>query len=291
VCINSLEKKIDPKIHYDIVLIDEAESLLKHICEHSLKSNYFSLVSIIKKSSKTILLDYGLGNMSMQLVKDSQMFTPEKTLFLYNTYKNKDKKVTFVDEQVLNSMIVENAQNNKKIFVGCDTKTQVEVLREFLVNNGVDREEILVIHSDEKNKDKIKDKNYPRIIIVSPSVTYGVNIDLEYDFIFGYYENKTIDYKEQFQQISRIRKCNNIFIFSKEVHKKIPKNVFTRKGLVKHLNEKLKKCQEKYRFQYNVKKELYEQFELQDNNIIFENGVPVINERDSFTQLQISSSL
>ncbi len=50
----------------------------------------------------------------------------------------------------------------------------------------------MMIHAEEKHTEEILSGNYPRIIIVSPSVTYGVNIDREYDAIFGYYENNTI---------------------------------------------------------------------------------------------------
>jgi hypothetical protein len=42
----------------------------------------------------------------------------------------------------------------------------------------------------------IRKGNFKRIIIVSPAVTYGVNIDVEYDYIFGFYENNSIDAHE-----------------------------------------------------------------------------------------------
>ncbi len=48
-------------------------------------------------------------------------------------------------------------------------------------------------------KDKIRKGIFERIIIVSPAVTYGVNIDKEYDVVFGYYENNSIDSQEMFQ--------------------------------------------------------------------------------------------
>ena len=66
-----------------------------------------------------------------------------------------------------------------------------------LLNNDVPENDIILITKDEKHQEDIKEGNFKRIIIVSPSITYGVNINGdEYDYIFCHYENRTIDYCE-----------------------------------------------------------------------------------------------
>ena len=67
---------------------------------------------------------------------------------------------------------------------------------------GESAQNIMLITSDTsrqfQTKSDIKTGNFKRVIIVSPAVTYGINIDHEYDAIFCYYANCSIDAQEQF---------------------------------------------------------------------------------------------
>ncbi len=63
-CINSV---IKAKKKYDVVVVDECESLLKHCVgfKTPLDNCYYTLVDLAQKAEKVILLDYSLGNMTL----------------------------------------------------------------------------------------------------------------------------------------------------------------------------------------------------------------------------------
>jgi len=72
ICINSIFRITE--FSFDLVVVDECESLLKHTMQiPDQKKYYFCILELIKKSKKSILLDYNFGGLSLQLIKDSKL--------------------------------------------------------------------------------------------------------------------------------------------------------------------------------------------------------------------------
>ncbi len=75
----------------------------------------------------------------MELVKDSVSFrkrlnpdyTP-KNLFIYNNFRDENKITEFVSETRFFEKLVQIAKEDKKIFVGCDTRESTKMLFEYL---------------------------------------------------------------------------------------------------------------------------------------------------------------
>ena len=161
VCVNSLEKFISSGQTFDLMLIDESESLLKHCVEQNLRGIYYNIVKFAaNQCKKLVFLDYAFGDLTLQLTKGilaCRKTKSEKPNFLIiNKYKDESKKTELINEQTFYERLVQYAIEGKKLFVGCDTKTNVEFLRDFLTSSGVPSEEIMVVHSEEKNQDMIQ---------------------------------------------------------------------------------------------------------------------------------------
>ena len=70
ICVNSLFRLKNSQ--YDLVIIDECESLIKHMQSNikDSKRYYNFLARIIMQSKQAYLLDYGFGDLSLQLIED-----------------------------------------------------------------------------------------------------------------------------------------------------------------------------------------------------------------------------
>ncbi len=131
---------------YDLIIIDECESLMKHILNLNNSRKYYNILQeIIIKSKKTFLLDYGFGDLTLQFLEDSGNLS-KKNLFVLNNFQNTEKKVTYISKKTLFQKLED--KKDKKLFIGCDSKKNAEFIYNFFIVRGVELKDLFLITSD-----------------------------------------------------------------------------------------------------------------------------------------------
>ena len=218
-CSNYFNKSISIPV-YDLIILDECESLLNHFDSTTIKNknttfNIFE--GIIKKSKKVIALDGDFNNRSYDFLKTIE---GHDFKILRNLYKEISYDFNFTqDLKKFNNLINCDIKNKLKIFI-CSMSSIIafEYYEKFLKLKLK-----VVIHcknSNDKQKKFLKDvNNYWTnfdIVIISPSIEAGVDFNKEYfDKIYVILSDKSTSQRGLTQMIKRIRniKCKKIHTF------------------------------------------------------------------------------
>lgn len=223
-CVNSIHKGIS--FSQTIVVIDEAESVLKHILDGGTFSNYeqkramLNLEQACLRCDKLILLDANLTNTTVSFFEKISGKNGHK---IKNTFNPKPQNLTFVQainaetEELINSrspMVSMALEDEIKPFIVSDSKEFCHQIFELLK----DKKKTLLITSntqaDKETKEFMKDPSAVQsaeaydCIIVSPTGESGISIVSDtfthkLSFFFG-----VLTTDSQMQIMNRLR--NNI---------------------------------------------------------------------------------
>lgn len=233
---DSINKLDFPLKKFDFIWIDEGVSFMYYI------GNYLC----IDKNTKTSIfniLEWLLVNCNKLLITDADVNSNIIKYYLYFrkiiyskliSYNNLDSNIVYkiydTEKEVLENL-KNNYLNNKNIYICCDTLNKTKFIYNFLIslkdlkNNHIIND-ILLYNSetDQKTEKLMYDVNSfwskYKVVIVSPKVVFGVDFNLKYfDYVYGFYKCTTLNVREAFQQLHRIRNIIenkiNIFIYEK----------------------------------------------------------------------------
>lgn len=192
--------------------------------------------------------------------------------------------------------------NGDKMFIGCDRKRSALLIESYLRNIEVkmnyEKEDIRCYTSDGGDLNDILTNNIPKIFICSPRVSYGISLNEpdQFDSVWGYYKNTSINVQEQLQQISRYRRDCRTYIYS-ECNRKVPK-FWDFQGAMTYYNDLFKispKLAEEFTIKIGYNKDIekfkdYDKFELLKSHKIIKPQIS-INDKDLFNQLKIYTHL
>lgn len=202
---------------YDLVIIDEIESVLNHFISPTLenKKETFELMSgIIFNSRKILALDGDLNNRSYDFLKYFGGVT-----ILNNTIKKDQRHYIFTNNKHCFDKKIENdLENNKNIVIISLSLKDATYNYEKYKNKYK-----CVLHcsnSDDDNKNGLKNvneywKNY-RLVVYSPSIEAGVNCDIDhFDNIYMVFSPNSTSPRGTLQMANRVRnvKNNNIIVY------------------------------------------------------------------------------
>ena len=229
----SLEQLYKLNNTYDIIIIDEITSFISRFLSKTnknLSNNYFNLLKLCNNSKHIILLDALYREDTFLLTKKLFECNNFNSIFYYNKFKkcnNKfinnyfyDKKFNIINNNIsfLNNFnINNNINNNNSILLCSDSINIINDIYDYYNKDKNNNDYYIKITKDEYNSQLISDCNnsfYNKFIMFSPKITYGIDIQINYDKIFGIYKGKSINSYLMLQQLSRCRKCNNINILS-----------------------------------------------------------------------------
>lgn len=208
----------------DIVFIDEIESLLEYVCtSDTLKQKrimvFEALCNYIRKAKYIFLVD---GNLSKQIIDFLHEIRNDDNLkFIYNKQKTDDNKYYFIKNECdwmekLDSYL----KQGKIIYIPTDNKNMSDVIHKYIQKKYPHyKTQLYNVDTDDEHKINIGNVNENwrqyGVIIVSPTILYGINFSDEYfDVILGYYQT-TILPGSVYQQLRRIRyvKSKEVFIY------------------------------------------------------------------------------
>ena len=214
--------------HYDLVIMDESESILSQFSSNStfkgLNKRSFNIFNKILSHPKTkiIALDGDLGERSYNYFN-----LLGNSINIKNTFKNESKTYSFIeDEELFNNNIISDLEKKIKVSVASMSARYLERLQSFILSKN-DKIKILKITSltDDNLKSDVlsnineKIKQYD-LFLYSPSVEAGVDIDKVEFKQYGVVCPLSCSSRSFRQMLARTRKVinKNIFILNVGLH-------------------------------------------------------------------------
>ena len=179
---------------------------------------------LLKNCNKLLITDADLNNnvIHFYLYFRKLMYS---NYIIYNNFSNNIKYNLYNEEDNILHKLKNDYLENKKIYICCDTLSKTKVIYDYLIeiNN---TSKILLYNSESTSKtDKLMYNvnefwNKYDVVIVSPKVVFGVDFNISYfDYVYGFYKCTTLNVREAFQQLHRVRniKSNiiNIHVYEK----------------------------------------------------------------------------
>lgn len=206
----------DIKVKFpEIVFVDEIESMYSYICNsdtlNGKRREVFTLMNTYIKNAKYVFLVD--SNVTVKLCNYIKGLREEnKTQVIYNKKQTSNTTYHILDkESVLDEYLKKSLNDNEKLFLCTDSKTQTDYWGTY-IGNEYPKLKIKMYNSDTDDMDrsflKVVNEEWIKydVVIVSPTVLYGVDFNREhFDRVYGYY-TKTIVANSVFQQLNRIRK-------------------------------------------------------------------------------------
>lgn len=228
----SLEKLKFIDMNYDIIILDEVNSLLSHFysttMNKSRRASFNKLLNLIMTAKQVIVADATITDKVLSFLLDIRK--TEEICYYRNRYKNKegvDLNVYFRDGIDMKRAMymfchemLDLVKQKKSVMVACDSRRTACEVYNYLYNQ---------IFND-NNKDELRDyfKLYDcdtgtleslnncnlewkdKCVIFSPKIIYGLDVTIEYEKIFAVYKCHTIDSFSFLQQISRARNTKEV---------------------------------------------------------------------------------
>lgn len=199
----------------DVLFIDEIESLLNYVCTSStLKSKRKEIFSILNEyiinAKYVFLVDSNVTTPVCNYIK--KLREGHNVNVIFNKKKTNDTKYYLCyDESYWNEKLLNLINKGHKVFVGCDSKKQTEMLETQLQQcNDKLKIKIYNCDTDDESRKLLAEVNKEwskyDCIICSPTIIYGLDFNkMHFDYVFGFY-TKTITASSVYQQLNRIRK-------------------------------------------------------------------------------------
>ena len=222
---------------YDLIIIDEIESILSHFGSETFKGRaretFEYLNAIVSNSKKVIALDGDLHNRSYHFLNQFG-----KSINLENTATVTDKTIEIIKDDKTFFIDMQNQLNdNKKIAIVSMTSTDATNYYNMIKNNFAKKKVYLYTG---KSDDNVKSEHLSNVtkywkeadvVIYSPTIEAGVNFDVDGHFykIYGILSCLSTSQRAFYQMLSRIRKVEdkNILILNETMIDRETANYWT----------------------------------------------------------------
>jgi hypothetical protein len=257
---------------YDIIIIDEVESCLAQFeSTETMKSNLKGCADVfqrlLQKASYVICCDAFLTTKSTNVI--SKISDKKKFICKNTSPLVKRKAVEYENIESLIETLFQDLNIGKKIFFVSASREKLEQL-ERLILKTLPFMKYKIYHSNSKEKIRNVNEDWKdvQLVMVSPSVTVGVNYDLEdFDLLYMYGVSVSCCVRDLFQSSMRVRHLrDNIMKFcicKSFLSKNKDENLYS----LKKIAEQLREGKELYKSFHKDYISQYQQQSLKDNLI------------------------
>jgi hypothetical protein len=209
--------KINIDINYELIVIDESESILNQFSSETMNGSYLqnfnTLVEVIKRSEKVIFADAFISNRTINFCKSFK----EKITMIKNNTEPTNREAIEIDKNIFNSYLVEDLQKKNKNYICFSSKTDLIKLKTILKCDNqlglkdFDRRALYYYgKGDDKVFETLKNINEEwtnaSIVITSPSITVGNSYSVKDHFNKVYINaSPTCNVRDTFQSQMRVR--------------------------------------------------------------------------------------
>jgi hypothetical protein len=231
--IESLHKIVNadnPNYSYDIVILDEIESLLYHFTSKTIakKQQTFQLMyRIVQNSKKIIATDGDFHNRGFDFINSFG-----KSIIIQNEIIKHQRMYIFTEDQVkFNNMINDDLKNNLNVaIVSLSAKKCKIYYKKYMEKYNT---KCHTSDSDDAMKEALKDVEAEwlcRLLIISPAVQSGVSFNMDhYDKMYIILSMKSCTSRDLMQMGQRIRKfqSNEIYVYLNKMPYRETANFYT----------------------------------------------------------------
>ena len=235
--ISSLENLIKVDDVYDVIILDEINSLINYFYSSTLNNKRLKcikrLLELINKAKLVIGVDANITDMVFVLLYQlnkkiyyyENKFENKKDIpmnIYYSTVYNKElNTLAFCEKFIINQYV----KIGKSVLILSDSKEITDLLKQIFIKYNSNEDYYRIFNKDEgtlKDMININEVGINRAIIASPKILYGLDIKVKYDEIFVIYNYtsglQSMGALEMIQQISRARetKCVNLLCLDPE---------------------------------------------------------------------------
>ncbi len=214
---------------YDIVIIDESESIADNLMGEMFKKNKpiecsINIYDMIKNSSKVMIMDAYITTRSFNMIKDimGKDIENKKCHYLINEYQYEPREYYDLDKELFVNAIKAHIEEGKRCAVVCGSKKLSEYIK--------DSVECDMKAYDNSNPlpntcDVNKEWRDCQLLIYTPTITAGISydpkvngkkdIEKHFDNLFIYCVNKgSCHFRDTIQAHKRVRdfKSNKVYI-------------------------------------------------------------------------------
>jgi phage/plasmid primase-like uncharacterized protein len=238
-CVNSINN-FDVSTHFKVLFIDEARQVLEHVLNGSVEKRstvYEKLILAVKNANLIIVSDADLNDFTVEF------FNKHKNGKSLNIIKQKPKEdnknyISLSSHDEARQRILKDLMNGKRGVVASTSENQGDQTYKHLIENGINKDRILLIKSE--NKGDIAQKSFLAkpteeakkydCVIYTPVIGSGVSIEFS-AFEFTYLLNSpVIPSNEVSQMFARNRCAKNVYVsFGKRNNLNLPDNIKTLK--------------------------------------------------------------
>lgn len=227
--ISSLENIVRVNENYDVVLLDEVNSLINYFYSDTLKSIRLRCIGVLLKilsNAKVIIAsDANITDLVFCFFNQINI----KYIYYKNNYKNKvgipfdfylSKKYN-IDANLFSfcdKFIIDKIKKKESVLILTDSFTITNELKNYLLRYNDNHDYFRVFNKNEGTLDDIININkicVGRCILANSKILYGIDIQFHYDisfFIYKYASSFGIDAFCMEQQIGRPRNINKILL-------------------------------------------------------------------------------
>ncbi len=223
ICVDSMGKLLKPHVHrYDVVIVDEAEQVLRHITAADTLKNkrrhcYQLLCHYLRQAQSVLLCDADLGAITIEAmyqVVDSN--TPCR--FYLNDYRPSLKHYDlYADDKHLIADMLAAIGNGGRHYVATNSRRKAKALHAAVTTAYPDKKVVLVTaeHAADAATQRFIDNikaEFLAVDVVIASPTLGTGIDItfdneghEIDTVFGFFVSRVNTHFDIDQQLARVR--------------------------------------------------------------------------------------
>ncbi len=232
--LNSLVRMSHTEEGYDLVVIDEFEQVIRALWDGTLKNPeivpvFCTFVDILTRAKQVIIADAHLSAESIAFLRD---VCHRDVTAVENTYQPPWPKMKIFEE--LSNLIVSAIEcadaypDQPVIFTTSSRKDARTCHRLFAERYGVDR--VKLVYGWNSHEDPVRhfvadiNEELPklRILITTPSLGVGIDVQCPVAGVFGYFPGKHIAPTGFLQQMARYRKAKHFAVVIPLVHRHAP---------------------------------------------------------------------
>ena len=269
--ISSLENLIRIDDDYDIVLLDEINSLINYFYSDTLRSIRLRCISvllrILSKAKVIIACDANITDLvfcffnqiNVKYIYYKNNFMNKINIpfdfYLSKNYNEKANLFSFCDKFIINKI-----KNNKSVLILTDSKTVTTDLKDYFLRHNSNHDYYRIFNKDEGKLEDLININkicIDRCICSNSKIQYGIDIQYHYDevyIIYKYASSFGIDVFCMEQQIGRPRNTDAIKLLCLD-----PKAIYYTNSYISY--EQNKQIQQKFINTYsNLHQELCKKY-------------------------------
>ena len=225
ICINSIEKIGRKK--YDVVILDESEQVLQHFTGSTIKPEKRKSISqrfynLVHDTKTVMCLDADLTDLTIAFIRMTRDDKDEDEYIAHRNNYTVDGDVIRMWENKANMVddIEESIRGGKSVFVATNSKNFVHDLSDRLTSDKIKHTWVTQENSDSEEVAKYlswigntENVSKNEILLASPSLGTGVDIQARFDVVYGLFESKPTTHYDHDQQISRVRNADEINVW------------------------------------------------------------------------------